>query len=426
MLAQVSNPVVSPGLSWGWVMLPTVLLVILWLRHRSVQRNIRHLARLVEALANGQTDLRADPTIGGPLGRMARVLNTFTARRADDRGYLELVHLQIRTLMNQVEELVILTDERDRIKHISTAAARLFQRENSQLQSLPLADLSAQNELLDLYDLARSQRETCTRELRINAPGQSLHAAVSVVPLLRAGSYLGSVMVIRDLTQISAAIQMKTDFVANASHELRTPLASIRAAVETITDGGGDDPATVQRCVEIIGGHALRLEMLVQDLLDLSRTEDPRSIVRGERIDLGTLIENTLSLYRPLAGEKNIALHVVVAEEARTLRSDARLLALILKNLLDNALKFTAAGSITVRARLQQPVASRSRPGMPMLFVLEVTDTGCGIPAEDQQRVFERFYTVNRARGGAVALESEQGRGTTLRITFPYRESLVG
>ena len=123
MLAQVSNPVVSPGLSWGWLLLPTVLLVVLWLRHRSLQRNIQHLARLVEALANGQTDLRADPTIGGPLGRMARVLNTFTARRADDRGYLELVHLQIRTLMNQVEELVILTDERDRIKHISTAAA---------------------------------------------------------------------------------------------------------------------------------------------------------------------------------------------------------------------------------------------------------------------------------------------------------------
>jgi two-component system phosphate regulon sensor histidine kinase PhoR len=238
---------------------------------------------------------------------------------------------------------------------------------------------------------------------------------------------------------------MKTDFASNASHELRTPLASIRAAVDTIKDSGVEDLETTRRCVEIISNHVLRMQLMVQDLLDLSRVEDTRALVRSDRVDLQLVCDALASSYATQIAHKKLDLIIELAEDARSFRGDERLLTLILKNLLDNSIKFTPQGRITSRSILRtapvdgQPAPADARPNQ---FVLEVADTGIGIPPEDQQRVFERFYTVNRSRGGAdrgtglglsivkhavnalhgtVSLASELQVGTSVTCTFPLK-----
>jgi two-component system phosphate regulon sensor histidine kinase PhoR len=185
---------------------------------------------------------------------------------------------------------------------------------------------------------------------------------------------------------------------------------------------------------------------MVQDLLDLSRTEDPRATVRHDRLDLQQVCEMVMGMYSGPATNKHVQLLAEISPEARSLRGDERLLMLSLKNLIDNAVKFTNHGSVTVRSYLRDatPAANNgAEPAPTSNIVLEVVDTGCGIPREDQERVFERFYTVNRSRGGAdrgtglglaivkhavaamggqVELDSEVNRGTTVRCVFPVRE----
>ncbi len=303
-------------------------------------------------------------------------------------------------------------------------------------------------------ELIRTTRETglgCTRHIKLVVDGRQRSVEVLASGVVAGQAQTPIILTFRDQTEWIASTQMKADFSANASHELRTPLASIRAAVETVLDAGIDDQATVKRCMDIIGGHVSRLQLLVQDLLDLSRTEDPNALVRTDLIKLAELQNVLTHIFSAIAAQKGIELRFDIAPDAAVMRGDERLILLTLKNLVDNSIKFTSHGSVTVRSYRQMRAAAGQR-GLPLrtgnaggtdreeFLILEVKDTGCGIPPEDRQRVFERFYTVNRSRGGSdrgtglglaivkhavagmggvVELESQVNIGTTMRCIWP-------
>jgi two-component system phosphate regulon sensor histidine kinase PhoR len=235
---------------------------------------------------------------------------------------------------------------------------------------------------------------------------------------------------------MAVTLQMKTDFVANASHELRTPLAAIKIAMETLRDVNHDDPPQADRCINIIEGHVKRLEEILRDLLDLSRLESPDvepSLADVKLWDLFAVVRSTMG---PTARQKNVELHFdEKTEMPETFRSDERLLHLVLKNLVENSIKFTPpGGSVTIALT---PVDNN--------IALSVADTGIGIPPEHRDRVFERFYQVDPARsgtagrgtglglaivkhavaalGGTVRLESTVGKGTTVTCLLPQISS---
>jgi two-component system phosphate regulon sensor histidine kinase PhoR len=395
---------------------------------------MENLTQVVLRLADGHTDLRAETLVGGPAEVLSRAVNRLADALEDTQARLQQASENLEALLAHTEEFVVATDQEDRIALINPAAVRLLERPQSELLAQPFSSIFPQREVQDIYRRAFSSPTPVLRQLRLPFPRRVIECAVTATTMYRGPSYRGTLVLIRDLTEINKAFQMKTDFVANASHELRTPLASIRAAVETINGSEPDDRATIKRCVDIIGGHVLRLQMLVQDLLDLSHTEDPRAVVRADRVDLEHVCAMVVGMYAPLAAEKQILLQVQLAEDAREARGDERLLVLSLKNLVDNALKFTPAGG---RVTMRSSLATRASD---WALVLSVQDTGCGIPVDEQQRVFERFYTVNRSRGGAdrgtglglaivkhalsamggvVQLESTPGEGTTVRCILP-------
>lgn len=227
-------------------------------------------------------------------------------------------------------------------------------------------------------------------------------------------------------------VQVKADFVANASHELRTPVSTILASVETLRslDLTRESDAA-RRFIDIIERHARRLGELAGDMLELHRLESSGFAVQPREIQIGPLTDELRQRFEPLARDKGVTCERRVEPPDLTLRSDERLLRLILSNLLDNAIKFTDAGG-QVRIEVQR------RAGGGAEFV--VSDTGCGIPLEDQPRVFERFYQVRsdrsgpkrgtglglaivrhaaRALGADVTLTSTPGRGTTVRVCVP-------
>jgi len=244
------------------------------------------------------------------------------------------------------------------------------------------------------------------------------------VPVGDDGSVL---LVVRDVSEARRLDAIRRDFVANASHELKTPAASIRAAAETIGTAAVEDPAVVPRFAAQLEREAVRLSRIVSDLLDLSRLETGSEL--DEEVALDQVVRDEGERLEPAAAEAGIDLTIDVSSVPRV-RGSARDLALLVRNLTDNALQHTMSGG-----RVEVRVTSANGE-----VVLTVADTGVGIPRRDLGRVFERFYRVDRARsretggtglglsivkhvaenhGGSVRVESELGVGSTFEVRLP-------
>ena len=254
-------------------------------------------------------------------------------------------------------------------------------------------------------DQAKGAAAPVVRELRLQRAGQRV-TYQAVATRAKAG---GVLLVLRNISAMAATVQMKTDFVANASHELRTPIAAIKVAFETLQDVYADDPEQTAKCVTIIAEHLRRLEEMLTDLLDLSRVESPDMKPQIAAVAMPDLVAHVRATMGPLARQKNVELlfdsnHWAGGPE---FNSDRRLLNLVLKNLVENSIKFTPAGGhVTVGFARESPTEPAG------MVRIQVVDTGIGISPEHQERVFERFYQVNSARSGAA------GRGTGLGLAI--------
>jgi two-component system, OmpR family, phosphate regulon sensor histidine kinase PhoR len=243
----------------------------------------------------------------------------------------------------------------------------------------------------------------------------------------------GAVLVLRDVTEQARAMQVRTDFAANASHELRTPVAAMRVAMDTLEGlGDGEDPALKARFMGMIARNIDRLEAMVRDLLDLSRLEAPASAVRRERVEMAGVIADLEPLYERVLKERSLRLAFEVAPGAEELSTDRNLLLLILGNLIDNATKYAFEGT-EVRVSVRRLLSGTE---------LDVADKGIGIPLDQQQRIFERYYQVDAARsvgsprrgtglglsivkhaakrlGGTIRVESVWQQGTRMVVNLP-------
>ncbi len=273
----------------------------------------------------------------------------------------------------------------------------------------------------ELSDAVKRALEGTARKLDLVLGRQTY--LVHLAPLLR-GEVL---LLMRDVTEARRAEATRRDFVANASHELRTPIAAIRAAGETLLAGGLADPDAARSFVEIVVRHADRLSRLTQDLLDLSKIESRQWRFERAPVDLGALAAQVVELLGDAAREKGLALRADVPPGA-VARADGRALEQVLVNLAENAVKYTEAGSVTIRAARDGDV-----------WNVAVADTGPGIERHHLPRIFERFYRVDPGRsreqggtglglaiskhlvlgmGGEISVESGEG-GTTFTVRLP-------
>jgi two-component system, OmpR family, phosphate regulon sensor histidine kinase PhoR len=255
----------------------------------------------------------------------------------------------------------------------------------------------------ELAEAVRRALEGTARRLELAL--QHRHYLVSLAPLLR-----GEVLVLaRDVTDAKRAEATRRDFVANASHELRTPISAVRAAAETLAGGAVADLASAQAFVDIISRQAERLARLTQDLLDLSRIESRQWKLTPAPVEARALAAQVVELLGGAARDKGLALGLSVPAEA-VVRADARALEQVLVNLVDNAVKYTAAGQVEVSA---------ARDGAD--WVLSVQDTGPGIARHHLPRIFERFYRVDAGRS-----REQGGTGLGLAIAKHLVQAMGG
>ncbi|MGA9349260.1 MAG: HAMP domain-containing sensor histidine kinase [Anaerolineae bacterium] len=239
--------------------------------------------------------------------------------------------------------------------------------------------------------------------------------------------------------EVKASRQAQRDFVANVSHELKTPLTSIQGFSQAILDGTADDELNRYRAVEIISGEANRMSRLVGELLDLARIESGQIEMIREPVDLAKILGVSVEKFAPRAAEGNIELELDTPD-LPPLTGDKDRLAQVFTNLLDNALKHTpSTGKVTIKAQ-EVKEKPRKREIIASMVEIAVTDTGPGIPPEDLEHIFERFYQVDKSRagkdrgiglgltiakqiveahGGKIIVESVVGLGTRFTITLP-------
>ncbi|RLE05479.1 MAG: PAS domain-containing sensor histidine kinase, partial [Candidatus Aminicenantes bacterium] len=233
------------------------------------------------------------------------------------------------------------------------------------------------------------------------------------------------IIVFHDITEFKRLEKIKRDFVVNVSHELRTPLTAIKGYVETLEE---EVEGEAKRYLEIIKKHTERLINIVQDLLLLSELEEKGLSEAREDVDLKDMVEDVFKIFKQKAEEKNLKLSLV-SENKPVVRGDPFKLEQMFINLIDNAIKYTEKGEVLVSLK-------RADKGV----VVEVKDTGVGIPAEHLDRIFERFYVVDKSHSrklggtglglsivkhivllhnGKIDVESKLGKGAKFTIVLP-------
>jgi two-component system phosphate regulon sensor histidine kinase PhoR len=430
----------------GGGMVGTVVMVALlgMILQRQWIRPTRDLTSAAQRMAKGDWNARVDPYGAGDVRFLATKMNELAAQAENQLAEIGKQRRDLRGLVDALPDPILVTDAAGRVLLINAPAAELLQLSPSQVIGKKTVAVVNDEALLQLLDEAWKSTPSGDQFSTQHAP--QLHREVR---LLRGGQRLtyqsvatrtatgGVLVVLRDVSTMANTLQMKTDFVANASHELRTPIAAIKIAMETLRDVYGTDQTQSERCINIVDGHVKRLEEMLRDLLDLSRIESPDAEPRLGEVkpwDLFAIVRSTMG---PTARQKGVDLRFGddPATTPEVFRSDERLLHLVLKNLVENSIKFTApGGSITLTLT---EMKDRAQPAVQ----LTVTDTGIGIPPEHLDRVFERFYQVDAARsgtagrgtglglaivkhavaalGGSVKLQSTVGKGTSVICTLP-------
>ena len=400
-----------------------VLLYSLWIDRRL----FRPLARLVAgagALAGGRARRVEEPepeelaVLARSLNRLADAAETQFAAVRSERDYLQ-------SILASMSEGVLVVGPDRRASSANPAFRRLFDLPG-EVAGRPLLEISRHPELARVVEDTLRKGEPQSGQLELQVPERRTLLLASDA---LSGGERGAVVVARDTTALTRVADMRRDFVANVSHELKTPLAAIRGYAETLRDGALREEETARRFTDRLLWQCRRLQVLLDDLLTLSRLESVGPALEREPVDLAALAQRALEVLAAAAREKRIRLELR-DEPLPRLPGDANGIERLLLNLLDNAIKYNRPGG-EVLLRLAR------RGGY---AVIEVGDTGIGIPPESLGRIFERFYRVDKGRardeggsglglaivkhlaqshGGRVEVESRVGRGTTFRVFLP-------
>jgi len=427
-------------------------LAVLW------SGRIFRLTATAHRLARGDLSAPIDAVGNDEVSLLARSLERMRDRLRRQLVAMEHQSRSLESLLAQLHEGVVVSDPNGRIVLLNPAASRFLGVSwHGDLDRAATAggrvEDHVRNPDLRAMLLPEATPAGGDDEKRLEIHGDhgvlSILARASEIALPPPGaeasmgepsgqSVTGRLLVLTDITELSRAMQVRSEFVANASHELRTPISAIRAAVDTVLKiDVAREAEHATRFLGVITRHTSRLEALVGDLLDLSRLENPTATFQPEVLRLQRLCDDLHDRWLSDIDAKKLRWRCDITDDCPNVFANPYLLNLVLDNLVDNAIKFTdPCGNVGVGCRCGEAAIE-----------IEVFDTGCGIAAHEHQRVFERFYQVESpgspvrprgtglglsivrhaiaAMGGSVLLDSAPGRGTRVTVRIPNQQPAV-
>jgi two-component system, OmpR family, sensor histidine kinase ResE len=396
--------------------LTTVFAFFLSSRITSPLRQMKETAhRIAEGDFHAEIPIRTTDEIG----ELAASFNTMASRLNQLVDALSKEKEQLASVLRSMVDGVVMIDEQGKIA-VANPPAKHFLRD---------WEYEHPDEPVPLFAFYQQVVQS-GREVTEDLPVQGRIWSLVMVPLNDREQIRGAVAVLRDMTRERKLDKMRSDFVANVSHELRTPLSMLQGYSEAIVDDMAASPEEHKELARIIYDESVRMTRLVNELLSIARMEAGHVELNLEQIELRPYLERIQRKFSNLAKEREIHLLLEIDTKQTTALVDPDKMEQVLTNLIDNALRHTPnEGTVTLRARGDKTL------------LLEVCDTGSGIPQEDLPFVFERFYKADKARtrgkaggtglglaiaknlveahGGTISVQSKLGEGTTFTIALP-------
>ena len=348
--------------------------------------------------------------------------------KEEHQGALNQLQMRQEALFDSMVEGLVVLDEHGRILLANRAFMDLFGL-TGEVRSRTLLEALRLHELAELVDLLGTQKQVLGGQIRLSRPTERWLGVNGAAILNRLGRRQGTVLVLHDLTRLKQLENTRKDFVANVSHELRTPLSLIQGYIETLLDGAKDNPDVAVKFLRSIERNTERLRLLIEDLLVISELESGRVKPDLQPVPLRSVVQKVLDDFRARAEAGNLRLSNEAPDLA--VRADPSRLEQVLSNLIDNAIKY---GRVDGQVIVGGCLAAGGQ------VEISVRDDGPGLPPESLERLFERFYRVDKARsreqggtglglaivkhivqshGGRVWAQSRLGHGATFFFTLP-------
>jgi two-component system, OmpR family, phosphate regulon sensor histidine kinase PhoR len=417
ILAGLLILLVAAALSWGMT--------------RRMVRPMERIRQGAERFASGDFSGRLPAEGTAEMGALAETMNTMAAQLEDRLRVLAGERNEREAVLSSMTEGVLAVDTDGRVLSLNRAAAHTFQvADPARAAGRPIEEVFRNARLQQFVREVRAGAAPDECEITVPHGGRRVLQARGAPLLGPGGGRIGAVVVFNDVTRLRQLEKLRRDFVANVSHELKTPITSIKGFVETLRDGAMENLAEARRFLDIVARHADRLNAIIDDLLMLSRLEqNETAAIERHPCAAGDLLRTATEVCAPRAAERNIHLKVECSPEVR-ISVNPPLIEQALINLIGNAIKYSAEGqTVQIRARAEDDGVQ-----------LTVADRGIGIEARHHDRLWERFYRVDKGRsrqdggtglglaivkhiaqvhGGRVSMESEVGRGSTFTIHLP-------
>lgn len=387
---------------------------------------ITQMTEIARNVAKGEYQLRLPTDREDEVGQLAVVINELALGAQQRIDELVENRNRLAAVLASLTEGVIAVDMMKAVLHINDAALAMLNLDRNQVLNKNFSELPITIEI-------KKALETCISEhtnvvSTVKHKGQTFECICAPMP--GESDDAGAVMVLEDITERLRLEQVRSDFVANASHELKTPISAVRGLIETIIDDPKMPDDVFARFVERIRQQTIRLDLIVKDLLQLSRFDASEREKSISRIELAGLLKQVYQAKGYDASDAGIELNLDLRVESLEVDGEIEALNQMVTNLVDNALKYTGHGG-KVQMRLLKVGA---------MAHIEVEDNGIGIAKDETRRIFERFYRVDRARSreqggtglglaivkhiaqahkGSVSVDSQLGVGSTFCVQIP-------
>jgi two-component system phosphate regulon sensor histidine kinase PhoR len=418
-------------LFWAGVIIAVCAAAISLAISKKISRPVEQMTEVAKHFASGKLDMRLSIPDAAELAELAKALNEMARQLSARIDTITEERSQIQAILSSMIEGVLAVDSDGHIVSINKAAADLLGIDADESHGLSIEE-AVRNPQLQQYikNTLENKQPTETDRFVLNDNGRFLQLYGSSLTDSK-GDRGGAVLVLHDITRTRQLEGVRRDFVANVSHELKTPVTSIKGFVETLLDGAVNEPEQARRFLRIIAKHSDRLNAIIEDLLSLSRLEEDSEKRRlsFEKTSLCPTLVSAIELSKVKADQKNIKVELLCDEKV-TAKINAALIEQAVLNLIDNAIKYSRKNS-KIQVSTQKAEDE---------VLIEVSDQGCGIQKKHLDRIFERFYVVDKGRsrklggtglglsivkhiahvhGGHVTIESEVNSGSAFTIHLP-------
>lgn len=395
--------------------------------NRNITGPLEEMLDVTRQLQVGEFSRRVLVRSTDEIGQLSRAFNELSQTLEEMFQAVHDRENKLNAILTSMGEGVLAVDLNYKVILANRSMAEMIQEDEEGLIGKDLIEVIQSYQLVEVVADTLATGKSIETEIKLYPSSRRMIAVTSSRLEDENDETIGAVIVLRDVTELRRLEAMRREFVANVSHELRTPLTSIKGFVETILNGKTDDAALVERFLTIVNGETDRMITLINDLLDLTKIESRRQKLIFEEVNIREIFEDTITVLSSKAVQKDIIVENKL--EDLIVLGDPKLLRQVSVNLVDNAIKYNKEGGrVWVDGVVEGGTAC-----------ISVNDTGFGIPSDHLDRIFERFYRVDKGRSrqqggtglglsivkhiidrheGKIWAESEFGEGSSIKFTL--------